>query len=81
MFWINLALNCLLFLVVINLGNFFRNRSYGHSESGYVIVYPLILGCALTILDSMRLAFFQQLVLFIAVAVVAYWFISVFLKK
>jgi len=82
MFLFNLILNCLLFTVVMFLTHwlqrredpveFFRPRR---------LLLPVTLGLALTIVDSLRLAFIQELLLFLIFAAVIFWFFKVFLSK
>ncbi len=82
MFWISLLLNYLLFFAVINLGRWVKFRqSQGHEPFRPSILFPVALGTVLTLLDSLRLVFFQQLVIFIIAAVLIYKLISVFQGK
>ena len=82
MFWIGLLLNCLLFFAVINLGRWAKFRQNQGPESFRPsILFPVALGTVLTLLDSLRLVFFQQLVVFLIAAVLIYKLISIFQDK
>jgi len=82
MFWISLLLNSLLFLAIINLGRWVKFRQKEEQESFRPsILFPVALGVVLTLLDSLRLVFFQQLVVFIIAAVLIYKLISIFQGK
>lgn len=82
MIWIGLLLNCLLFFAVINLGRWVKFRQQEGSESFRPsILFPVALGAVLTLVDSLRLAFLQQLVVFMIAAVLVYKLISVFQGK
>lgn len=73
MFWISLLLNCIIFFIVINLGRWARFRRQPDEDSFRPsILFPVALGLILTLLDSFRLAFIQQLVLFLLAAVLIY---------
>jgi len=82
MFWISLILNCLLFLAIINLGYWARHRRNKEAYPFYPsILLPVALGTVLTLIDSLRLSFLQQLVFFLIAAALIYWLISIFLGR
>ncbi|NLV15726.1 MAG: hypothetical protein GXY50_00760 [Syntrophomonadaceae bacterium] len=82
MFLINLAMNSLIFFVILNVGKWFSNRKRPDAQPvSYSFLPPLVLGMALTLADSLRIAFIWQLVLFIIIAILIYWLFYVFMKK
>ena len=81
---ISLVLNCLVFWVLLNLGWWVERRQRTDARPRpltQTLLLPLALGVGLTIVDSLRLAFFYQLLVFIIVAILLYWLFSIFLKK
>jgi len=82
MFWISLLLNCLIFVILINLIRWAKFRQRPDSGSFRPsILFPVALGLLLTLLDSMRLVFIQQLAVFLVLAVLMYKIFSVFQRK
>lgn len=77
MFLINLTLNCLIFIVILNIGQWLSNRQRSNTHVGYSLMLPLALGTALTLVDSLRIGFLWQLVLFIIAVILIYWIFSV----
>ncbi len=82
MFWISLLLNCLIFVIIINLIRWAKFRRQPDADSFRPsILFPVALGLVLTLLDSLRLVFIQQLALFLVAAALIYKLISVFQRK
>lgn len=84
MWTVNLLFNCLIFFLFINLGYWLEKRKKPEIEApGFkkAFILPVFLGAILTLLDTLRLAFFLQVVIFLAAALFLYWLFSVFTRR
>lgn len=81
---INLLLNCLLFLFLINIGWLAERRHNPDLQPkplAFSVGLPLALGISLSVVDRLRLVFFQQAIIFIILAGICYWFFTVITKR
>ncbi|HPF44256.1 MAG TPA: hypothetical protein PKV15_06110 [Syntrophomonadaceae bacterium] len=85
MIYLSLAINCLLFFVLLNL-SYIKNRradpDYPEKPFSKLVVFPLTLGILFTILmDVMKGLMFYQILIFIFSAALLYLFFYVFNGK
>lgn len=84
LFGISLIINILVFLLLFNLSWLIEKRKNSELPPPPVsksILMPVMLGLALTILDTMRIQFAMQLGILLVLAGLLYWAFSIFLRK
>lgn len=85
MIYLSLALNCLLFFLLVNM-SYIKNRrkdpDYPEKPFSKLVLFPLALGIVFTvILDVMKGLMFFQILIFLIVAVLLYLIFYVFRWK
>lgn len=74
MFWLNMILNAGIFIVVFNLPQLLKPKEQRKPWNlTFSLVLPISLALLLTVIDSFRLFFAYQLLLFMGGAAVIYW--------